>query len=275
MMYSSRLIKAKKIIQKPKMTCIIGRVCEDGIVLIADRKVTYDNGNINSEEKIFCDYSPFVVCSSGYNAPFRNFRREALSTAQTSRGIFQEAQNFQKEQFDYRNVSGITSQYPIKTVFPIIHLYSYIESLKKIVDKYNKESKDQKYHFDVLIATQRYEAGASLHFIDSNGTLSDIPDQIIIGTGENYASFFLKPFLKRRFTMESFAELGFFVIKYIDRFGIDDKVGLLGELPLVWFIPHSGTICKVEEKNLLEKWNHRTDKMLYNFENYGIEKLLD
>lgn len=114
-----------------------------------------------------------------------------------------------------------------------------------------------------------------MHFIDSDGTHSDIPKQIIIGSGETYASFFLKPFLKSDFTMESFAELGFFVIKYIDRFGIDDKVGLLGELPLVWFIPHSGTICKVYDKNLLEKWNKRTDEMLNNFEKYGINKLLD
>jgi len=66
MHYSSRLIKAKKEIKKPKMTCIIGRVCNDGVVLVADRKVSYDNGNIMPEEKIFMDYHPFVVASSGY-----------------------------------------------------------------------------------------------------------------------------------------------------------------------------------------------------------------
>ena len=75
--------------------------------------------------------------------------------------------------------------------------------------------------------------------------------------------------------METFTELGFFVMKYIDRFGIDDKVGLLNELPLVWFIPHTGNIRKVEDKNLLEKWNKRTDEMLDNFEKDGINKLLD
>jgi hypothetical protein len=47
MSLSSRLIKAKKVIQKPTMTCMWGRVCEDGVVLITDRKVTYENGNVN------------------------------------------------------------------------------------------------------------------------------------------------------------------------------------------------------------------------------------
>ena len=70
---SSRLIKAKKVIEKPKMTCIIGRVCDDGIVLIADRKVTHENDNVTSEEKIFYEYHPFVIASSGYITPFKNF----------------------------------------------------------------------------------------------------------------------------------------------------------------------------------------------------------
>ena len=105
----------------------------------------------------------------------------------------------------------------------------------------------------------------------------DIIDQIVIGSGDRYASCFLAPFRKCNFKMEDFAELGFFVIKYIDRFRLDNKVGLLGELPLVWFIPHTsnGNIGKVIDKNLLEKWDKRTDEMLENFEKYGIEKLLD
>ena len=75
--------------------------------------------------------------------------------------------------------------------------------------------------------------------------------------------------------MEKFTELGFFVLKYIDRFGIDNKVGLLGELPLVWFIPHTGNIIRIDDKTLLDRWNNRTDEMLKNYEKYGIEKLLD
>ena len=79
---SSRLIKARKVIEKPKMTCIIGRVCEDGVVLIADRKVTYENGDVKSENKIFCEYNPFVIASSGYTTPFKNFMGYSRELAQ-------------------------------------------------------------------------------------------------------------------------------------------------------------------------------------------------
>jgi 20S proteasome alpha/beta subunit len=46
------------------MTCIIrGGKCIDGVVLVADRKVIYGNGNVVSREKIFKDYHPFVIAS--------------------------------------------------------------------------------------------------------------------------------------------------------------------------------------------------------------------
>jgi hypothetical protein len=33
--------------------------------MIADRKIRYGNGNVSSREKIFKDYYPFVMASSG------------------------------------------------------------------------------------------------------------------------------------------------------------------------------------------------------------------
>ena len=272
---SSRLIKAKKVIEKPKMTCIIGRVCDDGIVLIADRKVTYENGNVNSEDKIFREYYPFVIGSSGYTTPFKNFLRKSLELAQKSLGIFDEQQNFQNLPSDFRNISGAAFRYSNISSFPVIRLFNYLEDLGTIVKNSNTNPSNE-YHFDILVATQNYDTSkATLHYIDEYGNLNDIYDQKIIGSGNIYASFFLKPFLKSNLRMETFTELGFFVMKYIDRFGIDDKVGLLKELPLVWFIPHSGNIAKIDDKNLLEKWNNRTDEMLNNFEKDGINKLLD
>jgi 20S proteasome alpha/beta subunit len=36
-----------------KMTCIIGGRCKDGVVLVGDRKVKYDNNTVEYVEKIF------------------------------------------------------------------------------------------------------------------------------------------------------------------------------------------------------------------------------
>jgi 20S proteasome alpha/beta subunit len=77
------------------MTCIIGGKCSNGIVLVADRTVIYDNGNVMSKEKIFCDYYPFVVASSGSTMLFDKFRREAKESAQRSIGMYNEQQEFQ------------------------------------------------------------------------------------------------------------------------------------------------------------------------------------
>ena len=273
---SSRLIKAKKVIQKPKMTCIIGRVCEDGVVLIADRKIIEENGNEISEEKIFMDYYPFVLACSGYTTQIRNIKRDAKLLCQKLLGTYNEKQDFQPQPFDYQNVSGIAFQYPIITPYPIIPIYEFLKKMKEPVKNYNKEVGNSEYFTEVLVAIQQKDSmKTSLHSIDGNGIQGDITDQIIIGSGDKYASCLLSPFRKCNFKMDDFAELGFFVIKYIDRFRLDNKVGLLGELPLVWFIPHSGNIAKIDDKNLLEKWNDRTDEMLNNFEKDGINKLLD
>jgi 20S proteasome alpha/beta subunit len=275
MPYSSRLIKARKAIEKPKMTCIIGRVCEDGVVLIADRKIIEENGNEISEEKIFMDFHPFVLACSGYTTQIRNIRRDAKKLCQSLLGVYNE-KDFQPQKFDYQNVSGIAFQYPNITPYPIVPIYDFLEALKNPVTKYNKEDGHHDYYSAVLVGIQEKDSRrASLHCIDESGTQGDIIDQIVIGSGDRYASFFLASFRKWKFKMEDFAELGFFVIKYIDRFRIDTKVGLLGELPLVWFIPHTNPITKVEDKNLLEIWNKKTEETLNNFEKDGINKLLD
>jgi hypothetical protein len=56
----------------------------------------------------------------------------------------------------------------------------------------------------------------------------------IIGSGAPYAKLFPKKCWNGQMTMEQVAELGYFIIKYIDNFGLNFTVG--GE-PVIWFIP--------------------------------------
>jgi hypothetical protein len=75
--------------------------------------------------------------------------------------------------------------------------------------------------------------------------------------------------------MKEFALLSFFVIKYIDKFHLDDGVGLNGFNPQVLFIPNTQDLFKLEDNPLLrEKFELETNKMLKNFEREGIKKLL-
>src|SRR3981081_291213 len=71
--------QAKKI---PKMTCIIGGRCKEGVILAGDWKIIEDDGSVEFKKKIFMDYYPVVSASSGYTTQLGNFRREAREAAQ-------------------------------------------------------------------------------------------------------------------------------------------------------------------------------------------------
>jgi 20S proteasome alpha/beta subunit len=47
------------------MTCVIGGKCTDGVVIIGDTKVTYDNHPPSYKEKIFSDHHPVVTAYAG------------------------------------------------------------------------------------------------------------------------------------------------------------------------------------------------------------------
>ena len=53
-------------------------------------------------------------------------------------------------------------------------------------------------------------------------------------------------------------ELGYFIIKYIERFELNGNVG--GE-PQVWFIPDAGKLHELS-RDLCNKFNENTDKRL-------------
>lgn len=59
-------------------------------------------------------------------------------------------------------------------------------------------------------------------------------------------------------TMDRFGKLGFFIIKFIEERGIDNKVGVGKGEPQIYFIPNEGHLIQadsnfLEECNLLQK----------------------
>lgn len=157
-MGENRLIQLKPIIAKnrEKMTCIIAGNCSDGATLVADRKVRYGNGNVSSREKIFKDYHPYVIASSGDVSIFDDFRNKARELAQRSRGRYDETREFKRIPFDPTNVFGISQRSENSTSYPVIQHVEYLDGLRKIATEKREEirlNKDR-YPFDVLIASQ-------------------------------------------------------------------------------------------------------------------------
>lgn len=110
-----------------------------------------------------------------------------------------------------------------------------------------------RYEFDVLIASQTIDGDSSrahLSYIDDNGIMNEIFDPyIIIGSdsAKFYGSIFIKPFYKKILRMNESAELAYFTL--------------------------NGQIDKASN-TLLGEWESETNKMLDNFEQQGIHKLL-
>src|SRR5262249_13182440 len=100
------------------------------IVLVADRKVIYANGNVMSRKKIFKDYHPYVVAASGDTTSFDNFRYVALLLAQRSSGRFNERAEFNPILFDSSVFSGVTQVNTTPTAYPIINQPKYLEGLQ-------------------------------------------------------------------------------------------------------------------------------------------------
>jgi 20S proteasome alpha/beta subunit len=272
-----RLINKQKsknrLHQKSRMTCIISARCSDGVALIADRRIVDEKTrNVEYRDKLYPYYYPIIVGSSGDVDAFDSFRREALDAAQNigpETRLLDEPYNYQ--------ISGRVNIMPAEEYMKLpvgkarINLFPYIEELRKIVIKYQKSGT-----FDIIFAAQTQEKGAFLEHIDEFGTPCDITDLYkIIGSSDVFANAILKPMWRKDMTMNEFAEFGYFIIKYFDRFEIDFKVGLGGRKPQVWFVPDD-LEQKVREAdpNTIKNYEAGSNLMLENITKYGFKSLL-
>lgn len=93
-------------------------------------------------------------------------------------------------------------------------------------------------------------------------------------SAQYYRAIFVKPLSKRTdLRINEFGETAYFTIKYIDRFGIDDTIGLEGGKHLVYMIPNDGPVERAPNA-LLDEWESNTNKVLDKFEKYNIRGLL-
>ncbi len=169
---------------------------------------------------------------------------------------------------------------------PITHnTFSSVQSkYAQILREINKFSDDK---LELLIATQvkkpDSETHAYLTHIDVDGNASDeymYRGYKTIGTGEPYSYVFLRRFHNpTTIRMEGFAELAYFIIKYLDKFEIDPGVGLDAipphGKPQLWFVPNSGELFEGKDRpELMDKFESGSNQMLENFKKHGLNQLL-
>jgi 20S proteasome alpha/beta subunit len=193
------------------MTYILGSNCSDGVVLVGDRKVTLERGaTYEYEDKLFLDVPWTVVGSSGVSGLFEKFR-ENLTTYIASP--------------DRENtVTALTAQIEVLT--------------RELNEKYKNILHGQ--DFDVLLGIKT-TVGAVLKYVYPFGFAEGVRNYKVIGHGEPYGSFFLKRWWHKDMKMLEVAEIGFFIIKYIQEFELDNTVGIGNDFPQIWLIPNEPT----------------------------------
>jgi 20S proteasome alpha/beta subunit len=204
------------------MTYILGADCADGVVLVGDRKVTLDDGAAHTyEDKLFVSTAWMVVGSSGISGLFEKFRDKLSAYLATP-------------EYD-NNVYTLTSQIEIIT--------------RGLNETYHEILRGQV--FDVLIGIKS-TVKAELKYVYPIGFAEGVRRYKAIGRGEPYGSFFLKRWWHKDMTMLEVAELGFFIIKYIQELELDNTVGIGDGYPQVWLIPHKQISPKASPKQNLE-----------------------
>lgn len=190
------------------MTYILGSNCVDGVVLVGDRKIVSGDGSSHEYGyKIFADAPFMVVGSSGTSGLFEKFREKLTE--------------FTSSPSHEHTVVALTTQ--IETI------------TRQLNEAYHDILHGES--FDVLLGIKGSITSVLRH-VYPIGFAEGVTRCRAIGHGEPYGSFFLKHWWKPEMTMLEVAELGFFIIKYIQEFELDNTVGIGESYPQIWLIPN-------------------------------------
>jgi 20S proteasome alpha/beta subunit len=191
------------------MTYILGSNCSDGVVLVGDRKITLDGGASHAyEDKLFRDISWMVVGSSGVSGLFEKFRER---------------------------ITGFIGTPNWDNTIPT--LTTEIEKITRDLNATYREILGGEV-FDVLLGVKSTN-GAILRYIHPFGFAEGVRRYKVIGHGEPYGAFFLKRWWQPTMTMLQVAQLGAFIVKYIQDFELDNTVGVGNGNPQIWLIPNT------------------------------------
>lgn len=191
------------------MTYILGSRCQDGVVLVGDRKLTGET-SYSIEEKIFMDVPPVVLASSGVYGLFDKFRNK---------------------------VAAHLAEHPQQPA------QMFLEAIENFTVELNVNYRErlQGQVFDIL-AGVRVGDRSVLYHVQPNGFAEPVKRCRAIAHGEPYGSVFLNKLWRTDMTMLQVAELGYFIVKYIEKYELDSSVGVGSEHPQIWLIPDAQSL---------------------------------
>ena len=234
------------------MTCIVGAVCQDGIIIVGDKKVkagqmTYYENKIISVEK----YENLVVAAAGFLDIREKFVQDIRNLhLLEKKGIVKNDPS--------RGFVGLTED--------IAHRLYEIYGPRYKAEGFDYESEA----FEALVCHRPKSALPFLYCVDSVGTSSKVNDYKVIGTGAQYAYLFIKPSYCKSSVMEDMAVIATFIIRLIDEYKIDDSIGAdeKGKVQ-IWKFPNESDPYEVKGPQL-ERTLEEAESRLKKFSNFLI-----
>ena len=159
-----------------KMTFVLGSRCKDGVVLVADRKITSTNEfnsiNFDYKNKLFGILDGVIFGSSGSNDSFELFREHTLEQVRKTIRAMIENENNNHHEITYDNI---------------------ILTLCDIVLDINKKRNFMKdYYFELLVAIRHPDKQSTFTWILGAGVKRLISGYHTLGIGGIFAKEFLE-----------------------------------------------------------------------------------
>jgi 20S proteasome alpha/beta subunit len=207
-------------IKNKDMTYILGAQCSDGVVLIADTKVTIDDGaDFAYTKKLSSPLNNVVMGASGIGGLYKDFQNRIINS---TRKI-----DFEKRQ------QGISLN-PSEEEFSVL--------VNNVIRDMHRDYEDDRHliinNLMIIGATRISSGKAQITTYNPYGFPEPVNNYRAIGHGEPYGAIFLKKMWNVNMSMEQTAKLGLFIIKFIQDMKLDNSVGFTQDyLPQVVYIP--------------------------------------
>jgi 20S proteasome alpha/beta subunit len=210
MMNSSIYHRINKQTQKTNgMTYVLGVRCSDGVVLIGDTKMTVNNGiNEKFGDKITGELTGTLTGFSGLRDQFEPFRSQLRELRRNSQKHFT----------------------------PDTILKSVKDIFRSLYSQYGN-----RFNLELLVGISRADLGEKsiLYYFHDDGLYQHIDNDYKAIGAEPYGEIYLNQLWNQKMNMDQSAELGYFIVRYIEKFRLDLTVGTGGDRPhrQVRFIP--------------------------------------
>jgi len=232
----NRYLKIRRV---PRTTLIVGAKCKDGVVLVGDRKVNTDFGVSYIEKIRRCpEISWAVFGAAGVGTLFEEFLEVLPQKVsyhynwiqyQSDRIRYQHTQEFGENRFAPRPPEMAYSFADFK--------HDCVELLKEMRNAYSIAHTEEGCTLQILMGIRERES--KLFYLDSIYCLpAEVTKIVFIGQSE-LGEVFRKSW-DDGMTMAETAKLATFAIRYIEKEGISDGIGVGEYQPQVWFIPNDG-----------------------------------